>query len=330
MRALPLDIGITQPQPLPLESHGTAGVRPAEGQVPLAPLGQYSAKPVFGAAAATRGSSRLQQLQVGQAGGPEWVRLNRFDPMANGDIMALVKQRVREAVQAQRIGAGPAPVVVFDLDETLLTNTSRVLTIFYEWLETLQGTRIDPALYEKLARAATVKVFGTWELFVMADLDPQDPQVAPIYQQFVDFFKRAFFDPQSLHDDRPISGAVEFVNELRDLGASIVYLTGRDAATLGPTTEAVLAARGFPIGDERAVLICKHDPKLRDAEFKAAAKDEVERHGRVVAAFDNEPGNVVVFARQWPEAVTCFVDTLKSPAPAALVDGLYRMDAFAP
>jgi hypothetical protein len=59
----------------------------------------------------------------------------------------------------------------------------------------------------------------------------------------------------------------------------------------------------------------KEDALLGDDAWKALACARVERLGRVVAAFDNEPAHVNLYAERWPDALAVHVDTDHSRRP---------------
>ncbi|GAH00209.1 unnamed protein product, partial [marine sediment metagenome] len=55
------------------------------------------------------------------------------------------------------------------------------------------------------------------------------PEFALLLKEMIDSWRKKFFNGEYLKYDEPVPGSVEFVNELSDSGALIIYLTGRDA-----------------------------------------------------------------------------------------------------
>jgi len=75
---------------------------------------------------------------------------------------------------------------------------------------------------------------------------------------------------------------------------------------------------GFPIGVVGTELVCKPDAKIPDEAFKREEGPKIARIGKVVAAFDNEPGNCNAFIEMSPDADVVFVDTQHLPGAPAL------------
>jgi hypothetical protein len=78
----------------------------------------------------------------------------------------------------------------------------------------------------------------------------------------------------------------------------------------------VLRRHGFPPPDgARVVLLMKADAAQGDDDWKAMALARVDALGPVVAAFDNEPAHVNLYAAAWPAACCVHLDTDCSPRP---------------
>jgi hypothetical protein len=96
-------------------------------------------------------------------------------------------------------------------------------------------------------------------------------------------------------------------------GARVVYLTGRPERMRDGTLD-VLRRHGFPPPDgARAHLLMKADAAQGDDDWKTTAIARVEALGPVVAAFDNEPAHVNLYAGAWPDARCVHLDTDHSP-----------------
>ena len=68
---------------------------------------------------------------------------------------------------------------------------------------------------------------------------------------------------------------------------------------------------------------------MPDAIFKQRITSYLRSTGKVVAAFDNEPANVNVYRRAFgADTISVLFETLHSPNPPPLIDGVYRLDSF--
>ena len=142
------------------------------------------------------------------------------------------------------------------------------------------------------------------------------------------FWTARFFTNQYLPYDRAYEGAAEFTRKLHELGAEIVYLTGRDEPGMGDGTRANLLRDGFPWEVERTHLLLKKAAHLPDLEHKKEAANYIREHGTLVAAFENEPPNLIALYQLFPDAMHVFVDTVCSDHPAEAAQGLYRIRNF--
>jgi hypothetical protein len=121
-----------------------------------------------------------------------------------------------------------------------------------------------------------------------------------------------------LKHDIALAGAVEFTRACYEAGATIVYFTGRDLPLMGIGSFQSLRDLGFPIGAVGTELVLKPDAKIPDEAFKRDEAPKLKRIGRVVASFDNEPGNCNVFVETCPDAEVIFVDTQHLPGAPRL------------
>jgi hypothetical protein len=206
----------------------------------------------------------------------------------------------------------PAPVVVFDLDGTLMDNRPRTVAILRELAVELrreahsEAERFEAAHVEKLA----YRVSDT-----LARLGVEHPELT---ERAEAFWKERFFTDHYLKHDVAIAGSVEFARACYDAGAVLVYFTGRDLPFMGIGSFQSLRDLGFPIGIVGTELVCKPDAKIPDEEFKRAEGPKLRRVGRVVAAFDNEPGNCNAFLEMNPDAESVFIDTQHLPGAPPL------------
>ena len=206
----------------------------------------------------------------------------------------------------------PSPVVVFDLDGTLMDNRPRTLAILKELAHELRAEshasaeRIATAQAEELAYLLTDS---------MRMLGIEHPDLVVRAESF---WKSRFFTDDYLKHDIAIEGSVELARACYEAGASLVYFTGRDLPLMGLGSFQSLRDLGFPIGVVGTELVCKPDAKIPDETFKRAEGPKLRRVGHVVAAFDNEPANCNAFLEMNPDAEIVFVDTQHLPGAPPL------------
>jgi hypothetical protein len=142
------------------------------------------------------------------------------------------------------------------------------------------------------------------------------------------FWRDRFFTHAYLTADQATPGAVEYVNRVVDLGATAVYLTGRDWPGMGKGTRTMLEHCGFPVHPNVSELIMKPNAGLDDSEFKDEALRELRINSNAVALFDNEPANFHVFEKNFPEAFLVFYHSNCSTKEARTVKRLYKIENF--
>jgi hypothetical protein len=210
------------------------------------------------------------------------------------------------------------PLVVFDLDGTLMDNRPRTVAILREFATMCRDR--DPDLAGNLDRARTVDLS-----YLLADsLEALGAHRTALVAEMQAFWRDRFFaDPHLIHDVA-VPGAVEYARACYDAGAVLVYLTGRDLPLMGTGTFQSLRDLGFPIGVAGTELILKPDAAMPDEAFKRMAAPDLARIGHVVAAFDNEPANCNVMRAHYPDAHVVFVDTQHMPG-APLLDAAVQL-----
>src|SRR6185369_858456 len=132
-----------------------------------------------------------------------------------------------------------------------------------------------------------------------------------------------FFTDDYLKHDIAIPGGVELARACYEAGATLVYFTGRDLPFMSIGSFQSLRDLGFPIGMVGTELVCKPDAKIPDEAFKREEGPKIARIGRIVAAFDNEPGNCNAFLEMSPDADVVFVDTQNLPGAPALASRVH-------
>jgi hypothetical protein len=206
----------------------------------------------------------------------------------------------------------PVPVVVFDLDGTLMDNRPRTAVILQELAVELRREAHSAA--ELLAAAEAEKL-----AYLVSDslkrLGVEHPEVV---ERVTVFWRERFFTDSYLKHDVAVPGSVELARACYEAGATLVYFTGRDLPAMSLGSFQSLRDLGFPIGVVGTELVCKPDPKIPDERFKREEGPKIARIGKIVSAFDNEPGNCNAFQEIAPDADVVFVDTQHLPGAPAL------------
>lgn len=211
----------------------------------------------------------------------------------------------------------PAPVVVFDLDGTLMDNRPRTAVILQELAAELQREAHSAA--EVLA-AARVESLAYLLSDTLGRLGVEHPEVVARAEAY---WRTRFFSDEYLKHDVAVPGSVELARACYEAGATVVYFTGRDLPLMSLGSFQSLRDLGFPIGLVGTELVCKPDAKIPDETFKREVGPRIARVGRVVAAFDNEPGNCNAFLEMCPEADVVFVDTQHLPGAPPLASEVH-------
>ncbi len=232
----------------------------------------------------------------------------------------LVLKAVLRRCQAEK--ARGTPVVVFDLDGTLMDNRPRTLAILREFA-THHRDR-DPHLAQRLQNAHV----GDLSYLLTDSLERIGVTHTETVAELEVFWRDRFFADPHLAHDVALAGARDFAHACYSAGAVLVYLTGRDLPLMGTGTFQSLRDLGFPIGVAGTELILKPDAAMPDEAFKRLTAPELARVGHVVAAFDNEPANCNVFLAHYPDAHVVFVDTQHMPGAPSLDAGVHVVRDF--
>jgi len=205
-----------------------------------------------------------------------------------------VPQILPQVLQRAR-ALGDRGAVLFDLDSTLLDNRPRQARILREFAA---QRAIEPLL------SCVPEHFDGWSLKVpMRVCGLPDPEVDTLEPQAKSFWRERFFTSEYCVDDVAMAGATEYVEQVMQTGARLIYCTGRHPAMRRGTIECFVR-EGFPIPDEsRVTLLMKPQFEMHDDEWKLIARDEIAAIGELVAAFDNEPTHINTYREQFPQAL---------------------------
>ena len=235
-------------------------------------------------------------------------------------ILEQILSEVRESYAKQE-----RPMVIFDVDGTLLDNRPRIQKILLEYAEQeLVKVRPEEA---KLVKAITLdqvqyRISDTFRSLGITDL--------AIINNATVFWSERFFSDEYLDYDTPTAGVVDYVRTLYSTGAKIVYLTGRDTERQLLGTVRALRTYGFPVGIQGTELIMKPTAGTQNAMFKQRVTNYLRHYGYVVASFDNEPANINVYRRAFGKAISVLFEASHSANPPPLLTGVVKLVSFEP
>lgn len=239
-------------------------------------------------------------------------------PASLGTLLDLVEQAAR---------AGQAPVVIFDLDDTLVDTGYRQMAIIREFAAQKDVRARFP---EAAARMEAVQ-YANLHYNIGDTLDSLGiAQARLILPELTTFWAARFFDNGYLSSyDQANPGGVDYVREVVRRGGKAVYLTGR-WEEMRPGTAQSLARMGYPSANGQNVfLMLKPDRLQPDIDFKKAAFDGIAKLGRVIGGFENEPANINAYQERFQTGIYVFLDTRHSttatiPSPSIFWVGDFR------
>ena len=230
--------------------------------------------------------------------------------MVKNRLMNPLDHIIDAVSQARRAGA--RPLVVLDLDSTIIQTAHRHERILREFAAAFGPTW--PALTAAVADLSASE-FG-WTVsgpLRRRGLDGPPELLSTLRR----YWGERFFDGDYLSVDTAYPGAVDYVNRLLSAGALIAYVTGRPAPTMATQTLDSLMKLGFPACIPQVSLTLKPRVNMNDLAYKQGVCAQLAQTGDVIATFENEPGNANAFRAAFPDAIHVLMDTVHSPgAPA--------------
>lgn len=223
---------------------------------------------------------------------------------------------------SRRTAKGP-PVLVLDLDGTLMDNRPRTCAILHDLGRKWKDSHPEAA---QALLTCTPERLAYLLSDTLRRLRVADPALVG---EATEYWRQRFFADDDLRHDVALDGSVHFVRDCWARGATVVYLTGRDLPMMGLGTFASLRTLGFPIGVAGVEIILKPDAQMADEAFKRMVAPTLARVGHVVASFDNEPANCNLFKEAYPDADIVFVDTQHVPGAPPLRDDVPVIGDFA-
>lgn len=235
--------------------------------------------------------------------------------MSRQGVLGVVLDRVAAARKA-----GRRPLVLLDLDDTVLDTTQRHLRIMSEFAalrpEAAALSAVEPSRV-RYRVGETAREAGLADERLLSELGA--------------FWSARFFRNEYLLLDSEVPGAAAFSRAVVAAGGVPVYFTGRDEGMREGTLES-LRRHAFPVpdgGGDAPRLVLKPRFETPDLAYKAEALGRIAAEGSVEAGFENEPAHVNLFAERCPGAAMVFLNTKHSGKPVAVKAGIPAIKDFA-
>jgi len=221
-----------------------------------------------------------------------------------------VAEFVRERAKASRVA------VIFDLDSTLFCVSPRTEMI-------LRRLSSEPSFRARFSEQAEilsrVEVLPT-DWGVRAALErAQVPSTLEFFLEVRDYWHKYFFSSHDLHQDKIYPSANEYVRHLHQLGADILYLTGRSEGPMREGTVKALNQWGFPLLVD-GKLMMKPSDVLTDESFKALALQGLTHDYDHIWFFENEPVIIEQVRGLLPQVRIVFMNSVHAGRAAAPTD----------
>lgn len=197
---------------------------------------------------------------------------------------------------------------VFDLDSTLFNITPRTEKILKEMIleEDFKLHFLDEV---KMLNNLLIN-HDDWGIKdVLARSGVTNPN---FYKKAREYWAHRFFSNDYLKFDQPYHGAVDFVNDLYNLGVHITYLTGRDQVRMKIGTIDSLKQWKFPIDCPHTHLAQKPHFKDEDTYFKTQYLLNLIPHHDKLYFFENEPVIIHKINNILPKVEVVFMDSVHS------------------
>lgn len=240
----------------------------------------------------------------------QWIRETRFQDISASELLE------KGASTVEPTGAKPR-AWVFDLDSTLFCTSGRNKRVFEAYLSKQDGypehwgmllSELSPSVQEYGIPKTFCKILISkgWEK------EDAIAEAKTLWAQYQDHWMKEFFAGENMALDEAYQGASDFVGKVQRAGREVVYLTGRDSPRALDGTLEALKKSGFPVG-KGTHLRLKPSSEMGDAEFKDLACSSLAEEFEVEVFLDNEPENLEIFAKRFPEALIVFYHSIMSP-----------------
>jgi hypothetical protein len=239
----------------------------------------------------------------------------------DNDILVEILTAVQTAKKASK-----NPLVVFDLDSTLFEVESRSLHILKEFSKDVHLS----TQYPKAARVfhgleSLPPLYQLKKFLKHLNLESEPHH---FYKAVFEHWKDRFFNSEYLKHDTPYEGSVEYVLSLRNSGAEIVYLTGRDEHRMGKGTRKSLIDNGFPLDEVQCRLKLKEHKDIEDSEFKSGWFEAAAKTFDPIWFFENEPVNINKVVTHHPTVKVVYFDSVHSGEQEVFENSAIKIKGF--
>lgn len=208
-------------------------------------------------------------------------------------------------------------LAVFDLDSTLFEVSPRTQVILREFATHNETKRRYPREAIELEQIIIHPI--DWGIRPPLERS-QIRSTLDFFETLRTFWVERFFSSDYLQHDVLYEGALEFVQELHEAGATIKYLTGRDHERMGRGTLEVLGQWNFPVQNPHSHVILKPHQSLEDAAYKVERLINLSSRYEEIWFFENEPVIIHEVISKVPKVKVIFVDTIHSGKAETPVD----------
>lgn len=208
---------------------------------------------------------------------------------------------------SESLSKGERPIVILDVDDTLVDCRYRKLAVIKDFAQTLSPSR-EKQLLETVS-------LGNISYRVIHCLHNLGIHEDALEEQLYGFWLSHYFTTKYLVKDVVFPRAAEFVNNIVSQGAYVVYLTARDLPGMKEGTEIFLRESRFPYPHKQTELMMKPEVSQADSDFKRDILPKIGKMGRVIASFENELGHLNHMADFFPDALMVWRNTQYAPHP---------------
>lgn len=266
------------------------------------------------ATTSTEAAAESSGAPAGSGPAPRWTAAHgrAVDPQILHRVLGRIKERAK--------GQGAKSLVLFDLDSTLLDNKPRQARILREF---------GAARAIRELTTCTAEMFVDWSLRKpMQACGLSEQETLALEPEARHFWRQHFFTSAYCVDDIANPGAQQYVAQVLDAGAQVLYCTGRHVPMREGTLQC-FAREGFPLPDDRRVhLLMKPTLEQHDDEWKVVARQHIKGFGELLAAFDNEPTHINSYHEHFPEALCVHLLTDDSARGIAVLPGVISIRDF--
>jgi len=230
--------------------------------------------------------------------------------------------RIISAKARQVQSSGKIPILITDLDGTLIDYSQRSYQIFQQALRTYDL----PESIVKLVNSINPENYDYFPKNNLTRLGIPDQH---IITQLTEFWDKHYFTNQYLHFDLPIPGALDFIANIASLDINIVYLTGRDEQNMGDGTRVWLSQHGLMNNNGKPCrLLMKTNLGYDNAYSKFNNSETISALGLPILIVDNEPLDIQTLSERFPLALTVLIETTNSGKIAVLPQNLLRLKNY--